>query len=409
MTACSVFPLIFMGGLVTSHHAGLAVPDWPNSYGYNMFLFPISMWQGGIFFEHTHRLLGTVVGFCSILLVLQAYAPARYSGTRWGIGLGAILSLLVAAVLGLTMWMTGNTDPMFSMAAKVLSQTAVGFGGLGLILTAAWFPRRREERRWVRRLSLGVLAAVIFQGLLGGLRVVYVNLDLAIVHGCFAQAFFCLCALMVLATSRWWQSTAASRNPQLEESHHAYWLIRFALIAVLVVYGQLIVGATMRHFGAGLAIPDLPLAYGHWLPPTSSDALPAINAERADDPLLNPVTLWQIWIHFTHRIGAVLVTAAIVVLVTQALRFFRRVKKVARPAYLLILLLVTQLTLGVLTVLLRKPAEVATAHVAVGALVLVTTFVLFVRSVRLYGWGKKTIIATPAAAESDIGPGAVPV
>ncbi|RME92317.1 MAG: cytochrome oxidase biogenesis protein CtaA, partial [Verrucomicrobia bacterium] len=55
-TAAATLVLICFGGLVTSHGAGLAVPDWPNTYGYNMFLFPVSRWVGGIFYEHTHRL-----------------------------------------------------------------------------------------------------------------------------------------------------------------------------------------------------------------------------------------------------------------------------------------------------------------------------------------------------------------
>src|SRR5690242_2082136 len=73
LTACATFPLIFMGGLVTSHGAALAVPDWPNSYGYNMFLFPPRLWIGNIFYEHTHRLMGTVVGMLSIALVVAAW------------------------------------------------------------------------------------------------------------------------------------------------------------------------------------------------------------------------------------------------------------------------------------------------------------------------------------------------
>src|SRR6185437_1640537 len=72
-TMVATFPLIFMGGLVTSHGAGMSVPDWPNSYGYNMFLFPISQWKGGIFYEHTHRLMATVVGMLSIALTLVAW------------------------------------------------------------------------------------------------------------------------------------------------------------------------------------------------------------------------------------------------------------------------------------------------------------------------------------------------
>src|SRR3954447_12598975 len=103
LTACATFPLIFMGGLVTSHGAGLSVPDWPNSYGYNMFLFPPRFWVGGILYEHTHRLMATVVGMLSIVLCLWA-------------------------------WVT-------------------------------------ERRRWVRWLATGVLGMVIFQGVLGGLRV----------------------------------------------------------------------------------------------------------------------------------------------------------------------------------------------------------------------------------------------
>src|SRR5205085_7136159 len=77
LTACATFPLIFMGGLVTSHGAGLAVPDWPNSYGYNMFLFPPRLWIGNIFYEHTHRLMGTVVGMLAIATTIAAWRDGR--------------------------------------------------------------------------------------------------------------------------------------------------------------------------------------------------------------------------------------------------------------------------------------------------------------------------------------------
>src|SRR3954471_16280120 len=136
LTAAATFPLIFMGGLVTSHGAGMSVPDWPNSYGYNMFLFPPRLWVGGILYEHTHRLMATVVGILSIALTIVAW--------------------------------------------------------------------RTETRRWVRWLAASTLLAVILQGVLGGLRVVLVKLDLAIVHACIAQAFFCLAALVAVVTSRWW-------------------------------------------------------------------------------------------------------------------------------------------------------------------------------------------------------------
>src|SRR6185295_13612506 len=136
LTACATFPLIFMGGLVTSHGAGMSVPDWPNSYGYNMFLFPPRLWIGGILYEHTHRLMGTLVGMFSIALAIWAW--------------------------------------------------------------------RVETRRWVRWLAVSTLLAVILQGVLGGLRVILVKLDLAVVHACVAQAFFCLSVLVAVVTSRWW-------------------------------------------------------------------------------------------------------------------------------------------------------------------------------------------------------------
>ena len=359
LTACATFPLIFMGGLVTSHQAGMSVPDWPNSYGYNMFLFPPRFWIGGIFYEHTHRLMGTVVGFLSLALVAASFLQPR---TGW-----------------------------------------------------------RQ-----RGLALAVFGAVLFQGILGGLRVVLVKLDLAIVHACFAQAFFCLAAFAALATSRWWnqpQTHAESRGlaarrirlaatrsgarpgavrfaSRLTESltmhpagnrseralDHGRGLVLLGIATVTVIYLQLIVGATMRHFQAGLAIPDLPLAYGNLIPPTSVDQLESINGLRAQHWNLDPVTLGQIWLHFGHRIGAVLVTCLVLALAAVVFRRYRTQPKLFVPAVLLVGLLLAQLTLGVLTVLLRKPADVASTHVAVGALVLVTSFVLTARAVRLFGF-----------------------
>src|ERR1700756_5296432 len=83
--AASVLVLICSGGLVTSHGAGMAVPDWPNSYGYNMFLFPVSKWVGGILYEHTHRLIASTLG---VLVVVM---------TRW---LGGNRSRLPLMIIG---------------------------------------------------------------------------------------------------------------------------------------------------------------------------------------------------------------------------------------------------------------------------------------------------------------------
>src|ERR1700733_3992950 len=67
-TSIATLFLICSGGMVTSKGVGLAVPDWPTTFGYNMFLFPVSKWVGGIFFEHTHRLIASTVGFLTMIL-----------------------------------------------------------------------------------------------------------------------------------------------------------------------------------------------------------------------------------------------------------------------------------------------------------------------------------------------------
>jgi cytochrome c oxidase assembly protein subunit 15 len=322
LTACATFPLIFMGGLVTSHGAGMSVPDWPNSYGYNMFLFPPRLWIGGILYEHMHRLMGTVVGMLAIVLCIVA-------------------------------WKT-------------------------------------EPRRWVRRLCYAVLGAVIFQGVLGGLRVLLVKLDLAIVHACFAQAFFCLTALAAVVTSRWWADAGeSSPSADARPARAGRALIAACIFASVAIYAQLVAGALMRHEQAGLAVPDFPLAYGTILPHTDPASLAQINSLRAWDLHLPPVTAAQIWLHMAHRFGAALVTLAILLAAGMVIARHRAQRALLAPAILVLVLLAVQVTLGILTVLLRKPADVASAHVAVGALVLVSAFVLTVRSARLYApWAR---------------------
>lgn len=374
LTSIAMFPLICMGGLVTSHHAGMSVPDWPNSYGYNMFLFPPSHWVGGILYEHTHRLMGTVVGYLSILGALWAWGPAARLSVRRGLQGLAIFAggVVFAAVISLALLHPAS----HTRAAAV--QGVVSLLGLDLVLIAACFARRPEPRRWVRWLATGLLLLVMLQGALGGLRVVLVKLDLAILHACLAQAVFCVGGLLAVVTSRWW---AASRRAGVSPDGRRFVLLCAA--AVAVIYLQLIVGATMRHNDAGLAIPDFPLAYGKLLPPTSGDALAAANRLRAFSLNLDPVTMGQVWLHFAHRLGAIAVSLLVLTSAATALRR-RQFGGIASLGLLLIVLLTAQLTLGALTVLMRKPADVASLHVAVGALVLLTEFVLAVRAARLF-------------------------
>ncbi len=218
-------------------------------------------------------------------------------------------------------------------------------------------------------------------------------------------------------------------------------LFKLSTIAVGLIYLQLVIGAVMRHYEAGLAIPDFPLSYGGLLPPATTGKIAEANAHRAFEMGLPPVTAAQVWLHFAHRLGAVAVSAAVIAVATVALRqrrrtswdlivgaflaamaglmalgaagvvgatrgwvggiavlstaivaffvlcaFVRRMREarpLLAPAVFAVALLLTQVTLGILTVLLRKPADVASSHVAVGALTLVTLFVLAVRAWRM--------------------------
>ena len=177
--ACATFPLLFIGGLVTSLGVGLAVPDWPTTFGYNMFLYPWSKMIGGVFYEHSHRLVASCVGLLTIALTL-------------------------------TLWL-------------------------------------KEPRRWLRWLGVAALALVIVQGVLGGLRVVLLQSTLAIIHACFAQAFFALTVSLALFTAREWRNP-----PQGAPLSDGGRLRRLAAITTALIYCQIVFGAMLRHTGAHL-------------------------------------------------------------------------------------------------------------------------------------------------------------
>ena len=97
--ACATFPLLFIGGLVTSKGAGLAVPDWPTTFGYNMFLYPWSAMIGNIFYEHSHRLVAAAVGLLTITLALVFWLRERRYWLRW-LGVAALLLVILQGVIG---------------------------------------------------------------------------------------------------------------------------------------------------------------------------------------------------------------------------------------------------------------------------------------------------------------------
>jgi len=310
--------------MVTSKNVGLAVPDWPTTFGYNMFLFPISKWVGGILFEHTHRLMGSLVGFLTIILAV------------W-------------------LWL-------------------------------------REDRRWVRNLGVIAVVGVILQGILGGLRVTMMKDQIGIFHACVAQAFLGLLVFIALVTTRFWRSLSNGTRaveggaPATPELDYAMQIpgspelappsltrlspIRTLAIAITVaIYVQLALGATMRHQHRDLAILDFPTANGAWIPDTSTAALAKINAWR-DPRALSDVSAFQIWLQMVHRFLALIIAIAIVAFCARVWREMRDFAALKRLSLLWVVLIFCQIALGAWVIWSNKAADIATAHVALGAVML---------------------------------------
>ncbi|HLX96530.1 MAG TPA: COX15/CtaA family protein [Verrucomicrobiae bacterium] len=364
LTALFTFLLLGAGGLVTSHEAGMSVPDWPNSYGYNMFLFPPSKWIGGIFYEHTHRLMASGVGLMTTILALWLFGRNARPFMRW---MGLILPILGIAseILFPNRWLDG-----------------VLYGATGFISYVASFfwPSCERSVRWMRWLGVAAFLLVVVQGVLGGLRVVLADAQLGIFHAIAGQSFFVLTAAIALFTSRWWQNLRPDRAGAALPAVGAHGVTRpvetnlrtLVLFTTVLIFCQLIIGATMRQQHAGLAIPDFPLAYGKIWPDTSPAAVQSYNEHRMNVIAENAITAPQIILQMIHRLVALAIFFLTVTCAWQARRQLGKTDSLAKLAWFWLGLILAQILLGAATIWSNKAADVATAHVLGGALSLVT-------------------------------------
>lgn len=360
LTALSTLGLIVIGGLVTSHGAGMAVPDWPNTYGYNMFLFPFSQWVGGIFYEHSHRLMGAWVGLLTTILAIWLWTRETRGSARW---VGVTLFVIVVLLLGV------RQLPVYYALAGLALVT---------IVAALFLALRAPGLRWWGVVAFG---AVVLQGVLGGLRVVRLQDELGIFHATLAQLFFVLMCALVLATSRWWRAIESSEVPA-----HSSRLAALVLTTTLLVLLQLIVGATMRHQHAGLAISDFPLAHGEIWPDTSPAAIERYNSQRLEITAVKPITAFQIWMQMAHRLLALVIVGFIAACAWRARKHLGAAHPTARMSLAWLALVGVQFGLGAWTIWSNKAADIATLHVLVGALTLVTgalTFLVTARKLRI--------------------------
>lgn len=250
-----------------------------------------------------------------------------------------------------------------------LIASTVGF--LTIILTLwTW---RVEPRAWVRRLAFAALGAVILQGLLGGLTVLLLLPPaVSIGHAALAQLFFCITMTLAVVTSPSWNALSSPANDVM--------LRRITLFTSIVIYSQILIGATMRHVGAGLAIPTFPLVFGGITPPAWTGAIA---------------------IHYAHRVGALIVLFAVFLTAAHVWHWHRQRREFIRPAVLMVLLVCSQAALGAFVVLSSLQPIINTAHVVNGALVLATSLVLTLRVYR-HGIQEPAIGGSPAAARAKL-------
>lgn len=292
LTAGATFLLIVIGGIVTSTESGLAVPDWPTTFGYNMFLYPLSEWVGGILYEHSHRLMGSLVGLLTITLLV----------------------MLVAI----------------------------------------------DTRKWLKWLGLVALIAVIIQGVLGGLRVTELSITLAIVHACLAQAFFALlCGISWFTSRKWFANTVQTESVDNSQNQNTRRLQRLSILTTGLIYIQLIFGALLRHIGSKLS----------------------------------STLLLYVFIGL-HILFALLITLHIFLFISRFFSMGSESNEISgRLPLVLIVLVGIQIILGIGAYLTRLTFIgetvsavltdlITTTHVAVGALMLVSSFVITLKLFR---------------------------
>ena len=291
--------MIWIGGLVTTTGAGMAVPDWPNTYGYNLFAYPLETWIHGpwkLFIEHGHRLFGTLVGMITI-----------------------------------------------------------GF------LISTWVCQKKSTLRW---LGAAALVGVLLQGVLGGMRVLAGQVLIAQVHGCVGPAFFAFTIALAAITSQRWRDAQPIDAPGFAK------LERLGLIITFLAFLQIVLGSQLRHLPTGVRPGEFRLMLSFHL-----------------------FVAAGLWVH-------------IIMLAIRARRTCLQESWIMRPVTGISIAIVVQIVLGLGTWVTKygfpaalnsfnfaagyRPTAdapwqvaIATAHVAIGSMILGTSLLLALRARRL--------------------------
>jgi cytochrome c oxidase assembly protein subunit 15 len=262
VAGCTVL-LLLAGSLVTSTESGLSVPDWPTTYGWNMFTFPPSKWVGGIFYEHGHRLIASGVGLLTIALAvwLGLQEPRRWM--RW-LGVTALVTVVAQGLLGgLTVlyFLPPAVSTMHAALAEIFFCLTVA---IALFTSPGWISGYGGARTGPEGMP-GVPGVPGVPGI-----------DDAVLR-------------------------------------------RVATATTALIYIQILAGATMRHLDAGLAIPDFPLMFGGLLPDRWDLKIAIHFAHRVGAALVVVAliaTAAHVWYHHRERAELTRPAALVLALVT---------------------------------------------------------------------------------------------
>jgi heme A synthase len=321
--------LIWWGAAVTTEDVGLAVPDWPLAFGK---INPEGwMKVPALFLEHGHRWIATTIGFL---------------------------------VLGMYFWQFSRCKPRLIEAAGII---LIGCGYLVLIfkgllglamvivvMSLIWLIMNWIGQRWtlLRGLTTLALFLVIIQASLGGLRVLKMSDPYGISHGTLGQLFFCLLVFISFASSRTWHSESLVIQKNCQSAR------AWSLILFLAVFGQLIIGATLRHTQRmHLAANDILTTKGQLFPP------------------MGPA---DVFVLHLHKYWGFSVALLVLVVAWKSRSWLGRVPRLRWISPALMIMPINQVVLGIYVVLTGKSFWVTNLHVLNGLGLLVLTFLLAV-------------------------------
>ncbi|MBX3724982.1 MAG: COX15/CtaA family protein [Xanthomonadales bacterium] len=343
--------VIVLGAFVRLSDAGLGCPDWPTCYGKATWprseaaiataneAFPErpvelpKAWK-----EQVHRHAAAVLGVLVLALALR-------SNWRRSLARNTLFAAAAAAAIGTVLYMRGHSGA--SVTFSVLA--------LGLPLLVAWRPGQ-SARPWARY-SAVLLTVIMFQAMLGMWTVTW-KLKPVVVMAHLMGGLTVLCLLAWLALRS---------GPSTRTLPGAYWLRPWLWLGFAVLAAQIALGGWTSANYAALACPDFPTCLGQWWPQTDfAEAFVLWRGIGVDyeGGILDGTA--RATIHLSHRIGAIVASSVLLVVVAALLR----IRGLRCDAAVLVGLLAVQIALGISNVVFGLPLAVATAHNGVAALLL---------------------------------------